>query len=42
MYNDDILLICGEDGVFDVFLGKIIIFLLKILLDYDVFVYKVV
>ena len=42
MYNDDILSTCGEDGAFDVLLGKTTIFPPKILLDHDVPVYKAV
>lgn len=42
MYNDDILSTNGEDGAFDVLLGKTTIFSPKILLDHDVPVYKAV
>ncbi|CAN8245793.1 unnamed protein product [Cochlearia groenlandica] len=42
VYNDDICSINGEDGAFDVLLGKTTIFSPKILLDHDVPVYKAV
>ncbi|XP_018441586.2 lysine-specific demethylase JMJ13 isoform X1 [Raphanus sativus] len=42
VYNDDILSTSGEDGAFDVLLGKTTIFPPKILLDHDVPVYKAV
>ncbi|CAN6855942.1 unnamed protein product [Brassica oleracea] len=42
VYNDDILSTCGEDGAFDVLLGKTTIFPPKILLDHGVPVYKAV
>uniref|UniRef100_A0A1J3JLF7 Lysine-specific demethylase n=1 Tax=Noccaea caerulescens TaxID=107243 RepID=A0A1J3JLF7_NOCCA len=42
VYNDDILSTNGEDGAFDVLLGKTTIFSPKILLDHDVPVYKAV
>ncbi|VVB08200.1 unnamed protein product [Arabis nemorensis] len=42
VYNDDILSTNGEDGAFDVLLGKTTIFPPKILLDHDVPVYKAV
>ncbi|ESQ39840.1 hypothetical protein EUTSA_v10000785mg [Eutrema salsugineum] len=42
VYNDDICSTNGEDGAFDVLLGKTTIFPPKILLDHDVPVYKAV
>ncbi|CAH2046139.1 unnamed protein product [Thlaspi arvense] len=42
VYNDDICSTNGEDGAFDVLLGKTTIFSPKILLDHDVPVYKAV
>ncbi|XP_019098042.1 PREDICTED: lysine-specific demethylase JMJ706-like isoform X2 [Camelina sativa] len=42
VYNDDILSTNGEDGAFDVLLGKTTIFPPKILLDHNVPVYKAV
>lgn len=42
VYSDDILSTNGEDGAFDVLLGKTTIFPPKILLDHDVPVYKAV
>ncbi|KFK31421.1 hypothetical protein AALP_AA6G109700 [Arabis alpina] len=42
VYSDDILSSNGEDGAFDVLLGKTTIFPPKILLDHDVPVYKAV
>ncbi|CAH8311898.1 unnamed protein product [Eruca vesicaria subsp. sativa] len=42
VYSDDILSADGEDGAFDVLLGKTTIFPPKILLDHDVPVYKAV
>ncbi|CAN8267241.1 unnamed protein product [Cochlearia groenlandica] len=42
VYNDDILSSNGEDGAFDVLLGKTTIFSPKILLDHNVPVYKAV
>jgi hypothetical protein len=42
VYNDDILSTNGEDGAFDVLLGKTTIFPPKTLLDHNVPVYKAV
>ncbi|CAH8382808.1 unnamed protein product [Eruca vesicaria subsp. sativa] len=42
VYSDEILSTNGEDGAFDVLLGKTTIFPPKILLDHDVPVYKAV
>ena len=42
MYSDEILSTNGEDGAFDVLLGKTTIFPPKILLDHGMPVYKVV